>query len=122
MRLLLDQGTSRGATLVLRGRGIDAIHTAELGLSTATDHALLAFALDDDRVVVTLDSDFHAILAATNAIAPSVVRIRIERLRADALAEIVEKVLATCSEDLLAGAVVTVDERTIRVRLLPLAK
>lgn len=51
---------------------------------------------------------------------PSVIRVRIEGLRGEDLAALVSRVVALCEADLLAGAMVTVDPHTIRVRRLPL--
>jgi predicted nuclease of predicted toxin-antitoxin system len=46
-------------------------------MSTAADEEILGFALSKNGVVVTLDADFHAILAS-GAVGPSVIRIRIQ--------------------------------------------
>lgn len=122
MKLLLDQGVARGAAAELRAKRFDAVHTGEIGLATATDEELLAHALREDRTVITLDADFHTLLALSNATSPSVVRIRIQGLRAVELALLVERILSLCPQDLSAGAMVTVDEHSVRVRLLPLVK
>ena len=42
---------------------------------------------------LTLDSDFHSILAATRAVKPSVVRLRTEGLKGESLAIILQHVL-----------------------------
>ncbi|MEH2258785.1 hypothetical protein [Nostoc sp.] len=51
---------------------------------------------------------------------PSVIRIQIERLRAQALANLLLTVIAECEEDLEQGAAVTVEPSRIRIRRLPL--
>lgn len=58
--------------------------------------------------------------ALAGATSPSVIRIRIQRLRAPALTELLIRVISECEEDLLQGAVVTVETSRIRVRRLPL--
>ena len=78
MKLLLDQGLPRSAVTWLEEAGIDTVHVAEIGLSAADDTDILQRARDDERVVVTLDADFHALLALSAATSPSVIRIRIE--------------------------------------------
>jgi predicted nuclease of predicted toxin-antitoxin system len=120
MKLLLDQGLPRSAVALLYEAGIDAIHVADIGLSAADDTDILQRAREDERVVVTLDADFHALLALAEATSPSVVRIRIERLRAQALTNLLLRVFSECGEDLELGAVVTVEPNRIRVRRLPL--
>jgi predicted nuclease of predicted toxin-antitoxin system len=71
--------------------------------------------------VVTLDADFHALLAISGAQKPSVVRPRVEGLRADALATLLQEVLHTSQADLEVGAKVTVHPTRIRIRRLPIA-
>jgi predicted nuclease of predicted toxin-antitoxin system len=122
MKLLLDQGLPRSTTLYLSKAGIEALHAGELGLAAAADAKILEFALREQRVVVTLDADFHALLSLSGASEPSVIRIRIEGLRAEALAALLLQVLSVCESDLEIGSMVTVTERGIRVRQLPLLR
>lgn len=120
MRWLLDQGVPRSAAGVLRARGEDAVHTGEVGLATAEDEVILKWARREMRVIVTLDADFHQLLALTEQRAPSVIRVRLQGLDAEAVVSLVLEVRAVCEDDLQRGAVVTVNENNIRVRLLPL--
>jgi predicted nuclease of predicted toxin-antitoxin system len=122
MKLLLDQGLPRSAATLLSEAGIDTVHVAEMGLSAADDTDILQRARDDERVVVTLDADFHALLALSAATSPSVIRIRIERLRAQALTNLLLTVISELAEELEQGVVVTVEPSRIRLRRLPLVK
>jgi predicted nuclease of predicted toxin-antitoxin system len=122
MHLLLDQGLPRSAAEILRQTGIDAIHVGEVGDSTAQDAQILRRGQREGRVVVTLDADFHALLAQSGASSPSVIRIRIEGLKAQALAMLLQTVLTQCHEDLEVGCVVTVQPGRIRIRRLPLLR
>ena len=72
-------------------------------------------------MIVTLDADFHMHLALAQALKPSVIRIRIEGLRAEEFSELLQRVLKQCADDLNAGAMVSVNEFQIRVRRLPVA-
>jgi predicted nuclease of predicted toxin-antitoxin system len=92
----------------------------EIGDSTANDIAILQRGRDEGRIVVTLDADFHALLALSRAILPSVIRIRIEGLHGQKAAELIKAVLKDCAEDLEEGAMVTVQPGRIRIRRLPL--
>ena len=120
MKLLLDQGLPRSAADLLCARQIETVHVGEIGLWAAEDWEILQKAREDNRIVVTLDADFHALLALNNASSPSVIRIRIERLRAKAVTELLLKVIDECREDLQQGAAVTVEPSRIRIRRLPL--
>jgi predicted nuclease of predicted toxin-antitoxin system len=120
MKLVLDQGLPRSATAILRNFGYDAIHVGDVGMARAADSEILAFAREAEAVVVTLDADFHSLLARDSATRPSVVRLRIEGLRAERLAALVHAVVASCREALVAGAAVTADGQSARVRRLPI--
>jgi len=120
MKLLLDQGLPRGAVELLREARIDATHTSEAGLATASDRRVLEYARRESRIVVTLDADFHAILALSAAPDPSTIRIRIEGLTAEPLAELVRLVLERCREDLTTGAMVSVTKHQVRIHRLPI--
>jgi hypothetical protein len=50
---------------------------------SSDDSILLQLGRDSQRNVVTLDADFHTLLALSGATSPSVIRIRIEGLRGD---------------------------------------
>ena len=118
--LLLDQGLPRSTTIHLSQAGIEAVHVGDLGLATASDAILLEYARERGQVVVTLDADFHRLLALSGAAQPSVIRIRMEGLRAPELTQLLLLVLERCQEELDQGAVVSVSEAGVRLRKLPL--
>ncbi len=119
MKLLLDQGTPRSAAARLRDLGHDAVHTSEIGLAEAEDRQVLTRATKEGRVVVTLDADFHSVLALSRAKGPSVIRIRIEGLRAEALVTLLQAVTRQARDELKAGAMISVQQGRIRIRRLP---
>jgi predicted nuclease of predicted toxin-antitoxin system len=120
MKLLLDQGMPRSTSTLLRDAGIDAIHVGEIGMSTSEDSEIIQRARAEGRIAATLDADFHTLLALEQATSPSVIRIRIERLRAKLMTDLLLRVLQECEEELKLGAAVTVEPTRIRIRLLPL--
>jgi predicted nuclease of predicted toxin-antitoxin system len=122
VKLLLDQGLPRGAVAELGRRGFDAVHAADIAMAAATDSELLEYAHREARTLVTLDADVHALLAVSGAASPSVIRLRIEGLRAAPLADLLERVVSVCRGDLAAGAMVTVEEHSVRVRMLPIVR
>jgi predicted nuclease of predicted toxin-antitoxin system len=119
MRLLLDQG--RSSASLLREAGIDAVHVGEIGYANAEDAAILEKGRQDNRVIVTLDADFHAILALTNVTSPSVIRVRIEGLRGIDFFHLLQKIHHHWGDALEQGAVLSVQQNRIRVRHLPLS-
>jgi len=120
MKLLLDQGLPRSAVKHLADAGISAEHVGDIGMAAATDEAILEEARRRQAVVITLDADFHLLLAAMRATGPSVVRVRMEGLKGERLAALLAVVIASTADELTAGAAISVTENKIRVRLLPL--
>ncbi len=121
-RLLLDQGLPRSALGRLRDLSWDVLHVADIGMSRALDSEILEYARLDKRVCVTLDADFHALLAVSGAASPSTVRVRIEGLTGRALAELLEKVWPMIRDDLDSGAMATITEQNIRLHHLPIGR
>lgn len=117
--ILLDQGLPRLAASLLRDEGWDVLHTGDIGLSRSTDTQILEFARNEQRVIITLDSDFHTILALTNASTPSVIRIRLEGLRGPDLALLIKRIWPRIEPQVKKGAMVTVTESGIRIRNIP---
>ncbi len=88
-------------------------------MSKASDEEILAFSLATNAIVVTLDADFHAILAVSGASGPSVIRLRLQGLGGPAVAELVQTVLAGYESDLKRGALVTVKALKTTCHRLP---
>jgi len=120
MKLLLDQGLPRTAANLLREAGLETVHVGEIGYASADDADILDFGRKNGFVIVTLDADFHALLALSRATTPSVIRIRIEGLRSVALASLLQRILQLWGEELESGAVITAQEDRLRIRRLPL--
>lgn len=121
MKLLLNQGLPRSTVRILEEIGIEAEHVGDLGLATAADASILEIAIEHNSVVVTLDADFHSILALAAAARPSVVQIRIEGLKGEQLAMILSQVVETASDQLEKGAVASVTPGRIRIHSLPIS-
>lgn len=120
MKFLLDQGIGRATISHLARTGILAEHVGDLGLARAPDQDILDAATQQQAVVVTLDADFHQLLAMTRAAAPSVIRIRIEGLKSGEIANLIVEVFAKFETELLHGATVSVTSTNIRARKLPI--
>lgn len=121
MKLLLDANLSPLVRDGLREHGHEAVHVGDVGLMHAKDEAILAFAAEEESVLVTADHDFGAMLALSGATQPSVVHLRgIGELRpADHLRLLVGN-LAQVSEDLAAGAIVSLSPTRLAVHRLPI--
>ena len=89
-------------------------------MAHADDTEILARSLAETRACVTLDHDFHAHLALTRRVSPSVVLLRVQGMDSISQAKLIQRVFTQCEEALRAGAAVSTDGSTIRVRKLPL--
>lgn len=120
MQLLLDQGVARSTVDSLAQRGIAVTHVGALGMAASADAEILAYASEHELVVVSLDSDFHTLLAQSGASTPSVIRVRIEGLKGPLMADLLSRVVKQISDALELGCVASVTAKSIRVRSLPI--
>lgn len=104
----------------LARHGWDAVHWSAVGDAKAADTEVVAWALANGRVVLTHDLDFGTTLALTHAAGPSVLQVRGEDVLPDHLGPVIAAALCQHHPALAAGALVVVDERKSRVRVLPL--
>ncbi|MGL6159883.1 DUF5615 family PIN-like protein [Microbulbifer sp.] len=123
-KLLLDQGIPFSAASLLAAAGWDAIHVSSVGMQRASDREILDYSADKGRICVTLDADFHMLLAVNDLHAPSVIRIRREGLKGADVAQLLLDIWPIIGEKLRngEGAMITVNDKNIRVRYLPVSK
>jgi predicted nuclease of predicted toxin-antitoxin system len=121
VKLLIDQNLAARVAVLLRDAGHDAVHVSERGMSSADDDQVLQLALAEERVLVSEDTDFGALLARSGAALPSFVLIRsAERLTTEARANLLVSTLPRVESELEAGAIVVLGRSRVRVRPLPL--
>ena len=120
MRWLLDQGIPRSASARLKESSEDAIHVGDIGMAAASDPEIIDYAIQEDRVIVTLDADFHSLIATRGSAKPTVIRIREEGLKGDAVAGLILQIARRFSADLEAGCMVTFSGGKVRLRGLPI--
>jgi len=120
MKLLVDMNLSPRWIGLLKTAGWEAVHWSAVGRVNAPDAEVMAYAAQHDYVVLTHDLDFSAILAATHGEKPSVVQIRTEDVSPQVIGSQAIAALRHMESELRAGALLTIDRRRTRVRLLPL--
>lgn len=76
LRLLLDQMLDVDVANALRQLGHDVVSVSELGLATADDSEILARAILDDRMLLTLDEHFGDWAVLPLSEHPGVIRIK----------------------------------------------
>ena len=121
MRFLLDESISPLVAAPLAAAGHDVVHARDIGLRSAPDSSVLAAAVNEDRTLVTLDTDFGALIAESGAELPSVVLFRGNVTRQPAAqAALLLANLEQFAIDLDQGAVVVIGDDRVRIRRLPI--
>lgn len=122
MKLVIDVNLSPVWVAFLHEAGHDAVHWSDVGALRASDRQIMTWAREHGRTVFTHDLDFAALLAATQARAPSVLQIRAQDTLPDAMGAAVVQALRQFAQVLGEGAIVSVDLSRARVRVLPLGR
>jgi len=120
MRFLIDMNLSPALVALLSDRGITSEHWCNIGALNAKDAVIMQYASENDFIVLTCDLDFSAILAVTRGQKPSVVQIRTHIIHNEELADLIAVAVPSCENELRMGAILTIDTKRARLRLLPL--
>jgi predicted nuclease of predicted toxin-antitoxin system len=120
MKIIVDMCLSPKWVDVLNAVGIPARHWSSIGVGNAPDSAIFDFARREGAVILTVDLDFGTLLAGTRSGKPSVVQLRLPRISFEKASEPTLRALKQFEPQIEAGALVTIDAATARVRILPL--
>lgn len=120
MKFLLDMGLGQSTAAFLRSHGHDVVHLRDEGLQRLEDEKIIEKAHREDRVILTHDLDFGRIIALSRSQFPSVITFRLGNMQPAHVNHYLTEVLNQFTAELEAGALVSVNEQAIRVRLLPI--
>jgi predicted nuclease of predicted toxin-antitoxin system len=120
MKLLGDMGVSVATIRALRETGEDVTHLRDEGLGRLPDEDILAKARREGRVVVTFDLDFGDLLASGLDSLPSVIIFRLRDQTPSSVTQKLREVVRDAAEQLLAGAIIVVEDARYRIRRLPI--
>jgi predicted nuclease of predicted toxin-antitoxin system len=120
VQLVVDMNLSPEWVAELAQHGWSALHWSTVGDPRAEDTAIMAWALANGHLVFTHDLDFGTTLALTHATGPSVLQVRGQNVLHEHMGPVVVAALRQHEAALEAGALVVVDEKKSRVRVLPL--
>jgi len=104
----------------LKKLGWNIVRVSEILEVQTSDIELLSFAREHNKVLITQDLDFSALLAVGGYEKPSVINIRVENPNPDFITSRLVEVVSRMKKELEEGAIVSVDEVSARYRNLPL--
>jgi predicted nuclease of predicted toxin-antitoxin system len=116
VKLFLDENLSPQQARELRSQGYDACAVAEVGLSGAPDETIRRYAVDTDRILVTLDADFANLIRFPPHETPGVMRLKIHPPTEDRIRQIIHRALLLLKDVDLRGRLAVVDADKIRIR------
>jgi predicted nuclease of predicted toxin-antitoxin system len=122
VRFLIDNALPPRLALLLSGAGQDAVHVRQYAMQATADEFILTRAREEDRVIVSADTDFGTLLAAQRASHPSFILFRDPNLlSAEDYAGALLNHLPLLELDLANGCVVVFRSGRIRMRKLPIS-
>ena len=116
MRFKLDENLPEAAAGPLRRGGYDVASALGQGLGGAPDREIASVCQAEDRVLITLDTDFSDIRAYPPATFPGLVVLRLRRQDKLHVLEVVERLVPMFATEPLLNRLWVVGETYVRIR------
>jgi predicted nuclease of predicted toxin-antitoxin system len=122
LRFLVDAALSPVVADGLRRAGHDAVHLVDYDMLRAADAEVLLRAGNEDRVIVSADTDFAMLLATSGVSRPSFVLLRHPTRPPQSQVNLLLASLEAVGEALNEGSIVVIEESRLRIRRLPISE
>lgn len=120
LRFLADMNLSPMTVVALQQEGWDIVRVSALLPANASDAEILTLARRQNWVIITQDLDFSALLALGGYAQPSLITLRLSNTDPAHVTERLRHILPQSVQALKEGSAVTVDDRSLRIRRLPI--
>lgn len=124
MKFLIDNALSPLVSEGLKKLGYDSLHVKEIGLQKADDNDIFDRAFQEERTIISADTDFGYLLSKWNKNKPSVIIFRKGSER-DPIKQVdlLKTNLRSGLIDIIeTGSIVIIEPTRIRTRELPILK
>lgn len=120
MKILLDMNVPLKFLDLLTNKGIEALRWSDVGLPGAPDVEIVAYAKENEYIILTYDLDFSTILSITHDLKPSIIQIRTSVRDAQIAVDLIASALTMYESEMKKGSIMSINIKKARLRLLPL--
>lgn len=120
MRFFANMNISPKTVEVLHKTGWDIIRVSQVLPVNATDNKILDYARQENRIVITQDLDFSALIALSGFKKPSLITLRLSSSDPELVTQRLLKVIPQFEEILQKGYAVTIEDTSVRIHKLPI--
>jgi predicted nuclease of predicted toxin-antitoxin system len=123
VNFLIDSSLSPTLAEKLREAGHDSVHVRRYGIHKADDDVVFDRATQEERVLVSADTDFAAMLTGRQAVKPSVILLkRPSPRRPEEQASLILANKTVIADLLEQGSIIVFEEARLRARTLPILR
>jgi len=116
MKFKLDENLPIDAAKIFQEAGYDAVSVLDQSLQGCSDKTLISMCKKENRVLVTLDTDFANLLAYPPEKYPGIIVLRIKKQHKNQVIKILKKLVSFMSKKLPKSELWVVEEDKIRIR------
>lgn len=122
MQFLVDENMALSYAKTLRSLAYKAVHVSEVGLTSTDDDDIVVYAHEKDYTIITFDLDFTRIVALSQKPFPSIITFRVGEINVSEFEELIRIYLPDLINDIVKGALITIDSQGVRIKKLPIVK